>query len=159
MRIYNSTIAKNKLWGLDSIVFTSPPAQGSLRIESSILADNESGDLGANLITSMNSSLVESLFGTPASGSGNVVGLDAALGSLAMNGGPTPTILPLPGSLAIDAGSNPRGLTVDQRGNAREQGARIDMGAVETVPEPGAALLATIAVVCIGRVGRARRRR
>src|SRR5262249_27449752 len=52
------------------------------------------------------------------------------------NGGPTQTMALLPGSRAIDAGSNPlvpAGLTVDQRGPGffRFSGARVDIGAFE----------------------------
>ena len=56
------------------------------------------------------------------------------LGPLQNNGGPTPTMLPLPGSRAIDAGdplfSGPP--FTDQRGAARVSGARLDIGAVES---------------------------
>ena len=50
---------------------------------------------------------------------GNLVGVDPKLGPLQSNGGPTPTMALLPGSPAIDAGSNPLGLTTDQRGSSR----------------------------------------
>ena len=59
---------------------------------------------------------------------------NALLGALQDNGGPTQTIALLPGSLAIDAGSNPNGLTNDQRGDgfARSSGNGVDVGAFET---------------------------
>src|SRR5262249_88584 len=47
---------------------------------------------------------------------GNLVGADPKLGPLQDNGGPTPTMALLPGSPAFGAGSNPLGLTTDQRG-------------------------------------------
>ena len=61
------------------------------------------------------------------------------LGSLASNGGPTPTLVPLLGSPALDAipaascTSQGTALLVntDQRGVARPQGGRCDIGAVE----------------------------
>ena len=56
--------------------------------------------------------------------------LDPQLGDLADNGGPTQTRLPQNGSPAIDAGNT--SATTDQRGVARPQGARKDIGAVET---------------------------
>src|SRR5205823_4590493 len=56
------------------------------------------------------------------------------LGPLQGNGGPTASRYPLPGSPAIDAGSNPAGLTTDQTGGPRVQGAAADIGAVEHVP-------------------------
>src|SRR5206468_1509492 len=55
--------------------------------------------------------------------------------SLANNGGPTQTVALLPGSPCRDAGSNPTGLTTDQRGSARVWNAAIDMGAYEATPE------------------------
>lgn len=65
------------------------------------------------------------------------------LGPLASNGGPTQTIALEPGSPAIDAGdpagcTGPAGepLTTDQRGVARPQGPRCDIGAYELVPPP-----------------------
>lgn len=67
----------------------------------------------------------------------DLIGGDPKLGPLGNNGGPTQTMLPLPGSPAIDNGSDVLcGASpvdgVDQRGIARPQGARCDIGAVET---------------------------
>lgn len=66
---------------------------------------------------------------------------DPALGGLANNGGPTATRLPLPSSPLIDAiptascqADGAAGVTTDQRGIARPQGAGCDIGAVEVVP-------------------------
>ena len=61
----------------------------------------------------------------------NVSAASLALGALAGNGGATPTILPDAGSIAIDRGSTPQCLPVDQRGYARPGGLRCDVGAVE----------------------------
>ena len=49
---------------------------------------------------------------------GNRVGVQARLGPLALNGGPTATHALLAGSAALDVGSNPLGLAIDQRGGA-----------------------------------------
>jgi hypothetical protein len=65
---------------------------------------------------------------------GNQVGVGTTtlhLGALQNNGGPTQTILPGAGSAAIDASSCVTGLFFDQRGVARPQGPRCDVGAVE----------------------------
>lgn len=61
------------------------------------------------------------------------------LGSLANNGGPTPTHALLPGSVAIDAVTdctdlNGNPITTDQRGVARPQGSACDVGAYEAAP-------------------------
>lgn len=71
------------------------------------------------------------------SGSGNLTGVDPQLGSLADNGGPTPTLALAAGSPAIDAGPNPvatfPGNGNDQRGVgfSRVVGGRVDIGAFE----------------------------
>lgn len=66
-------------------------------------------------------------------GSGNLVGVDPLLASLAFNGGPTRTQALFTGSPAINAGSNPLNLTTDQRGAGfpRVVGPAADMGAYE----------------------------
>jgi CSLREA domain-containing protein len=69
---------------------------------------------------------------------GNIVGLDAKLGPLAYNGGPTQTMAPLGGSRAIDGGASALAvdtdghpLTTDQRGALRVKSSSVDIGAVE----------------------------
>jgi hypothetical protein len=73
-------------------------------------------------------------------GGNNEVGVDALLGPLQDNGGPTQTHLPLEGSPAIDTGdpafAGPP--DTDQRGLPRVQGTAVEKGAVELqvqVPE------------------------
>lgn len=82
------------------------------------------------------------------SGTHDIIGQDPALASLANNGGPTQTRLPLPGSPVINAGNpanlppdtfdlNNNGnttepLPVDQRGFERVAETKVDIGAVET---------------------------
>lgn len=67
---------------------------------------------------------------------GSLIGVDPLLGALAANGGPTQTRALLPGSPAIDAGTNAGCPATDQRGVPRPQGARCDIGAFEAVPPP-----------------------
>ena len=64
---------------------------------------------------------------------------DPGLGGLLQNGGPTPTMLPLAGSLAIDNGHNIYSRSFDQRGPGypRVLGAFTDVGAVESTEDPG----------------------
>jgi predicted outer membrane repeat protein len=73
-------------------------------------------------------------------GPGDQINTDPLLGPLQDNGGPTLTHAPLPGSPAIDAG-DPNFTpppSYDQRGPcfARVFNGRLDIGSVETQPEP-----------------------
>ncbi|HEX4796106.1 MAG TPA: choice-of-anchor Q domain-containing protein [Humisphaera sp.] len=89
---------------------------------------------GHNLIGKTNGStgwIATDLLGTIAAP------LNAKLGPLANNGGPTQTLLPLAASPAIDHGSNaliPTGITTDQRGLPRIINGVVDIGAVEVQP-------------------------
>lgn len=65
----------------------------------------------------------------------DVSGSDPQLGALADNGGAAPTLLPGLGSPAIDTGVDDVCAESDQRGISRPQGARCDIGAVETVDD------------------------
>ncbi len=62
---------------------------------------------------------------------GNILGVDALLGALADNGGPTATMAPDPASPAIDGAVLLAGFATDQRGIARPRGALPDIGAFE----------------------------
>lgn len=72
-------------------------------------------------------------------GTGDLQGVDALLGPLADNGGPSPTRMPAAGSPAVNriplsGGTGPCSSTTpttDQRGVSRPQGGRCDAGAVE----------------------------
>jgi hypothetical protein len=75
----------------------------------------------------------------------NIFGLDPLLGPLANNGGKTLTHALLPGSPALDRGSNPPKLVEDQRGSGFDRviGLAADIGATEArftdvrlVPDP-----------------------
>jgi hypothetical protein len=94
---------------------------------------------------------------------GNLVGMDPRLGPLQGNGGLTPTMALLPGSPAIDAGSNTLNLTSDQRGfSPRIVGAAADIGAYEVgamaPPGPGGGDVPT-AIRITAKVVRKKRRR
>ena len=70
------------------------------------------------------------------SGTLNRSNTPALLGPLADNGGSTQTHLPQPGSPLINGGVCVAGVTTDQRGVARLQGAACDIGAVEVGTAP-----------------------
>ncbi|MBI1763870.1 MAG: right-handed parallel beta-helix repeat-containing protein, partial [Acidobacteria bacterium] len=113
-----------------------------LQLKNTIIAGNTapaSPDL-QDLVTSLGNNLIGD--GTGANGltngvNGDQVGtpaapLDAKLGPLANNGGPTLTHRLLPGSPAINAGTSSDAPATDQRGVARPQNGALDIGAVES---------------------------
>jgi predicted outer membrane repeat protein len=171
--IRNSTITNNTAMGFSGGgIHITPTSTNPILIESTIIAGNfhpdntdplyifspdlygpNSTDTSGAWNLTVNNSLV-GILETPmdfTSASGNITGteaapVDAMLGPLADNGGPTMTQALLPGSPAIDAGdpaAAPGVGTVplfDQRGNnfGRVQNGRIDIGAFE-VPSTASA--------------------
>jgi Dockerin type I domain len=142
--ITNSTIANNHGGGLDTL------GKGAI-LYNTIVAMNGFGATGSDIAGSVSSSSAYNLIGTGGSGgltdgvNGNQVGVaDPGLGPLAYYGGPTQTIALLPGSPAIDMGSNAlavdpstgQPLTTDQRGTGflRIVNGTIDIGAYEFLP-------------------------
>jgi uncharacterized delta-60 repeat protein len=164
LELDNSTVSDNlaALTRTGGIIMSSGdtyPVSGSntsrptLKLVSSILANDSSsaGDLATSTATipsfaiNASNSLIEKYCSTcnlSVSGTGNLVpvgatpGPDPVLGPLAFNGGTTRTHALLAGSPAIDTGSNPLGLTTDQRSatnSPRLVGAAVDMGAYEVI--------------------------
>lgn len=133
----NSTLSDNSAsvgGGLAGLA-SSP---GVITINSSVLANfatNSPDILGGAQQVALTESLVRSPSGFVDTGANALpFGLDPRLGALAFNGGPTPTMLPLPGSPLRDRGANPTSLITDQRGTgfARTLGSATDIGAVES---------------------------
>ncbi len=115
----NSNMVNNTFAG--SIFVTT----GTLNLRSSIVAGNGGRviypDLGAwGSLVSQDFNLIGNTNGASITGvtTHNIYGQDPLLGPLADNGGATPTHALLPGSPAIDHGSN-GGLATDQRGQLR----------------------------------------
>jgi hypothetical protein len=127
----NSTVSGNSAGGIVN--------GGTATLQNSIVANNSGSNCGGT-ITSHGYNL--SSDGTcNFNHAGDLDNHDPMLGPLQNNGGPTPTMAPLSGSLAIDAG-NPSGCTdgqgqllkTDQRGQPRpnkEDTGGCDMGAYE----------------------------
>src|SRR5207249_4033334 len=137
--------------GATNPVSASNATPPTLKVVSTILANNTAGgavDVATSTavmptfgINAFNS-LIQTICSTCSivvSGPGNFVGADPVLGALGFNGGTTRTHALLPGSPAINTGSNPLGLATDQRGPGfpRVSGGVADMGAYES---PDAAL-------------------
>ncbi len=122
-----------------------------LNIRNSIIAGNSSptGPDISGTVNSQDYNLLGSTSGATFTGTTthNIINPNPNLGALANNGGPTQTMLPLPGSPAVDAGNvsnlppdtfdlNNNGnttepLPVDQRGFPRVININFDIGAVE----------------------------
>ncbi|MBX7105774.1 MAG: hypothetical protein K1X57_16950, partial [Gemmataceae bacterium] len=110
---------------------------GRLMFESTIISGNYN-NTAADVSTTGKATFATSALGSKAGiatyvdNSNNLpVGSALGLGALTNNGGPTLSHMPNAGSLLIDRGSNPAGLTNDQRGMARTNGVGTDIGAVE----------------------------
>ncbi len=131
---------------------------GTVMLTNSIVAGNTAPVRGADIDRAEGSTIAEGLnvisvaadSGLSA-GPNVIVSSVPGLGTLANNGGPTQTLALLPGSPAIDAGSNahvPDGVSVDQRRyGPRITNGRVDIGAFEsggTPPEVPALLVTTI---------------
>src|SRR5262249_45688806 len=111
--IQNCSIVNNWYDGIEG------PATGTLSLESSVLK-NVYRDIYSNgTVKATTCAILNSSHFTLTNLRGNLpFGIDLKLAySLQNNGGPTYTVALLPGSPCIDAGSNPAGLTTDQRGS------------------------------------------
>jgi uncharacterized repeat protein (TIGR01451 family) len=149
--IANSTISNNSTTGgADGGGIRNA---GTVNSRNSIIAGNTASSGGPDFSGTLNSqdyNLIGNTSGATISGTTthNITNQSANLGALGNNGGPTQTMLPLPGSPAINAGdpanlppdsfdldgdsNTTEPLPVDQRGFARVVGTNFDLGAVET---------------------------
>ncbi len=125
-------------------VSTANALPPTLKLVSSIVGNSSFADIGAltSVIPATTIDASKSLITTVCAtcniavpGTTNLLGVDPMLSNpLAFNGGPTRTYALYNGSLAINAGSNPLGLTTDQRGAPywRSGAGAVDIGALET---------------------------
>ncbi|MBX7102441.1 MAG: hypothetical protein K1X57_00065 [Gemmataceae bacterium] len=144
MRIQNSTLAFNTAsnatgsgGGLHWFSSNSSTTPGTVTIDSSVISKNVATNgpeirTTAGSLTANNSNIFDTT-GQTITENSPVVG-DPLLAPLADNGGKTKTHAFLAGSPLLDAGANPLGLTVDQRGLPRVSGGLIDVGAFELSP-------------------------
>jgi hypothetical protein len=114
--ILNSTIAFNQADTAGGLVMSADITFQSSIIANNIAPNSNSQDnlrlTGASTVHGSNNIIMDSSH-TGAGGIG--INVDPQLLPLADNGGPTRTHALMPGSPAIDAGSNPAGLVTDQR--------------------------------------------
>lgn len=138
--ITNNSAGANGAGGLGTLY-------GTVTIGNSIIAGNTvSGSIAPDcggVLTSEGYNVIQNTLHCTLSGNttGNLTGVSPNLGSLADNGGPTRTHQLLVGSPALEAGSPATPGSgggaceaVDQRGIARPQGTRCDIGALEAKP-------------------------
>ena len=155
LSLRSCTISNNSATGRGGGIFHKTSLSGNvvLNLSNTIVADNIAPDgpdlsgigddfianaIGVNLVTTLND-------GQVINNEGTIITDAPTLAPLANYGGPTMTMLPLPDSPAIDAGSNTRHANLDQRGFFVTDGS-IDIGATEAPNwfEPTAAELAGI---------------
>lgn len=160
--VHNSTLSGNVAAfgpGAIGMVAYYPNA---LNLTSTIAANSTSGsgtidiDTGGAPVTvnATNSLIMNGAGVVNGTNIGNIFGVDPLLGPLQNNGGPTRTHALLPGSPAIDRGSNPLALATDQRGAgyARTSGVATDMGAYEVQiarPIPALSEWGTVALAAL----------
>jgi hypothetical protein len=149
LTLRNSTVANNQTAGAGGGLWVGA-TRTQVRLANTIVAGNTAVTGGPDVWGPLLSTSAYNLIGdgSGASGvtngtNGNQVGtaaspIDARLGPLQDNGGPTQTMALLPGSPALDAGdpgfAPPPG--TDQRGLPRVVGERIDIGAFAVQPGP-----------------------
>jgi len=140
LTVINSTITNNS--GQGGGLYN---ASGVLPVLNNTIVAGNTGPSGSENISGLVdvANSFNNLIGTGNTGglttgsNGNIIGVDVALVlnlTLANNGGPTKTHALIPGSPAINAGSDscvPTGITTDQHGFVRISGAAVDIGAFE----------------------------
>jgi CSLREA domain-containing protein len=113
-------------------LYRDPGRAGAMNVKNTIVAYSPSGGNCAGTLTSLGHNL-DSGNTCGFTQAGDLVNTDPLLGPLTHNGGRNQTHALLPGSPAIDAGTNAGCPATDQRGVARPFGPACDIGAFEYV--------------------------
>ncbi len=158
--VQNSTISGNTAGGVGGGISTNTfaPSPPPVTLQSTIVSGNTAvigndiyrGGLGVTI--NADHSLIQSIPPGTINGTNtaNIFGQDPLLGPLQDNGGPTFTETPGSGSPALDTGSNPVGLTTDQRGFNRSVNGSVDIGAVESQPAATITLTSSLNPATVG---------
>jgi len=141
LALTNSTFFGNSAGGDGGGVFSSA---GTVTIGNATFVDNLAGAEGGGIYCPSHLTVANSIVADnwaylypnvrgSITGSHNLMDVDPMLAPLGLYGGSTPTMPPLPGSPAIDAGDNAvtNNLSTDQRGYPRPVNDIVDIGAVE----------------------------
>jgi hypothetical protein len=134
----NSTIAANTATLAGGGMFINAGG-ATLNLVSTIISGDMAGTTGPDVngtVVSQGNNLIGNTSGSAGLGASDLQNVNPMLGPLQNNGGPTATLALLAGSPAIDKGSNPAGLTTDQRGSGfnRTINGATDIGAYEFQP-------------------------
>ncbi|MCF7732297.1 MAG: DUF1573 domain-containing protein [Akkermansiaceae bacterium] len=134
LTLYNSTVFGNSATERGGGIYS---LSSFISLHNAIMAGNSAAlapDIRRTGLASVSATGVNLIGDLDGSGMGEGPSVrvgDPLLAPLGDYGGPTRTMLPLPGSPAIDAGGS-SALPSDQRGLPRAVGVRVDIGAVET---------------------------
>jgi len=135
----DSTVTGNQASGTGSNGYGGGIFNGqSLTVQSSIIAGNSAQNSGPDIFDGGGGTTTDNgynLIGNTSGSSGFTASTDhlnvsADLAPLGYYGGPTETLVPLPGSPAIGAGSSSQ--SFDQRGFSRSVSGSVDIGAFQT---------------------------
>jgi uncharacterized repeat protein (TIGR01451 family) len=149
LTLSNSTLAGNAASNKGGGIYNS--AAAAFRVRHTILAGNTAAtDVNCSGLGSIDTLGFNLQY--PGAGCAGLTAGDPKLGPLASNGNTLPMMALLGGSFAVDEG-DPAGcadsagaaVLVDQRGTARPQGPRCDIGAYEHVPSAITGLTASVA--------------
>ncbi|MFC1464965.1 MAG: choice-of-anchor Q domain-containing protein [Candidatus Brachytrichaceae bacterium NZ_4S206] len=128
LSILNSTVAYNQSRGVYAEAGTT------LALRNTIIAHTIGGincDGGSSVSSQGHNLSDDNSCAAWFTATGDLNNVNPLLGPLQNNGGPTPTHALLPGSPAVNAGTNAGCPSTDQRGVSRPQGPSCDIGAVE----------------------------
>jgi len=139
LEVVNSTIVNNTVGDGLQTTAVNATANATTTLRNTIIANNTANNLsksqlsgGTATITSLGFNLTSDGGGGFLTGTGDLLNTNPLLTALANHGGSTPTHALLPGSPAINAGTNTGAPATDQRGIARPQQSTTDIGAFES---------------------------
>jgi CSLREA domain-containing protein len=129
--ITNSTFSGNSAGSSGGGIYKAI-GTGTITLKNTIVANSTAGENCAGMFTNGGNNLDSGASCSWGSNNGSQSNTNPKLGPLASNGGLTQTTALLPGSPAIDTGTDAGCPGTDQRGKPRPQGTHCDIGAYES---------------------------